>query len=55
MINFLKHVYYAVRYGEWKCGWEDYLGKPKFLVDHIYYDGNHVVFHCYKLWIEVYY
>ena len=52
-MNFLRHCYWAVRHGDWDCGWEMYKGKPILGIYHTYHDGYHLVFHCYKLWIEV--
>ena len=49
------HVYWAIRYGEWDCGWEHYEDKPMLGVYHSYYDGNWTCLHCYKLWISVHY
>ena len=54
-MTFLKNCYYAIRYGEWAMGWEQYEGKPQFALCHDYYDGHHVCFHCYKLWVGVFY
>jgi hypothetical protein len=51
----LHHLYYAIRYGEWSCGWEMYENKPPFGIYHTYYDGDHMTFHCYKLWVNVSY
>ena len=54
-MKFFRHCYYAVRYGEWNCGWEMYENKPKFGFYSFWYDGQHVGFHLYKFWIDVYY
>ena len=54
-MNKLKSCYHAIRYGDWNCGWEYYKDKPIFGFYTAYYDGNHSVFHCGKLWISVYY
>lgn len=50
-----KHIYWALRYGEWSWGWEMYPEKPQFGIFYTYYDGNIACFHLYKLWIEVEY
>ena len=49
----LKNLYYILRYGEWYWSWDIWEGKPMFAVEHLYYDGDHLVFHCYKLSIGV--
>jgi len=51
----IKHVYYAIFYGDWECGYELYEGKPKFGFFKCYYDGNHAALHVYNLWISVTY
>lgn len=50
-----KHVYWALRYGEWSVGWENYKDKPKFGVFFMYYDGHHCALHFGPGWISVYY
>lgn len=55
IIKFFRHVYWALRYGEWTADWEMYKDKPMLNVNYVYYDGHHVTFHCYKLWICVSY
>ena len=25
----LTHIYWAIRYGKWYCGWEQWEGKPQ--------------------------
>ena len=54
-MQFFRHCYHAIRYGDWDLGWESYKDKPMFGFYHTYYDGNHFSFHCYKLWISAYY
>jgi hypothetical protein len=54
-MNCFKHIYYAVRYGEWHSGWEQYEGKPQLGVFHHWYDGYHISLHIYRLWIGVSY
>lgn len=54
-MNFLRHCYWVIRYGDWDCGWEMYKNKPMLSVNHSYYNGYHAIFHCYKLWIAVSY
>lgn len=51
----LKHIYWALRYGTWKCGWGQYEGKPQWGFYHDYYDCNMACFHFYKFWIGVEY
>lgn len=55
MNNFFLHVYSAIRYGEWDWGYEDWKGKPKFALLHMYYDGDHVALHLGKFHISVVY
>lgn len=55
MKDFACHVYFALRYGSWDWGWENYEKKPMFGVYHTWYDGYHTTFHLYKLWINVHY
>ncbi len=54
-MNIFKHIYYAVRHGEWDCGWELYKDKPMFGFYCFRYDGNWFAFHCYKFWLSVCY
>ena len=54
-MEFFRHCYHAIRYGDWDLGWDSYKNKPMFGFYHTYYDGNHFSFHCYKLWISAYY
>lgn len=54
-MNLIKHIYYAVFYGEWSCGWRQYEGKPQWGLYTGYYDGHMACFHLYKLWIGVEY
>lgn len=51
----LRHCWWAIRYGEWHCGWKMYKDKPKFGFYHFYYDGNCAGFHLYKFWLSVRY
>lgn len=51
----MKRLYYMLRYGEWSMGWESYPDKPMFGLYREYYDGDYITFHCYKLWIVLYY
>ena len=34
----LKHIYWAIRHGDWDCGWERAPGDPWFSFHHGYYD-----------------
>jgi hypothetical protein len=54
-MKFFKHCWWAVRYGEWSSGWEMYENKPPLGAYYTFYDGHHVTFHCYKLWVNVSY
>ena len=54
-MQMLKTIYWAIRYGEWHTGWEQYDGKPQFGFYMTYYDGHHACFHCYKFWLGVSY
>ena len=49
----VKDLYYILRHGEYHWGWGMWEDKPMFGVEYMYYDGDHLVFHCYKLSIEV--
>ena len=51
----LTHIYWAIRYGKWYCGWEQWEDKPQWGFYHDWFDGNHAVVHIYKLWIGVEY
>lgn len=55
VINVVKHIYWALRYGEWSVGWENYKNKPMFGVVTCYYDGNHCCFHVGPGWLSVHY
>lgn len=50
-MKFFQHAYWAIRYGEWSWGWEQYEGKPQFAIVTTYYDGNWIAIHVWKLWI----
>ena len=54
-MNLFRHIYYAVRHGEWHWGWEQYEGKPQLGFYHEWYDGNQACVHIYKLYIGVTY
>ena len=54
-MNTLQHIYWALRYGKWYCGWEQWEDKPQLGFYHGWFDGNHAVVHIYKLWIGVEY
>lgn len=55
--KFLRHCYYAIRYGEWDIGWDkEWLTKEHhewFVLGHAYYDGNHVCLRIGKFYIYV--
>lgn len=55
VMNALKHIYWAVRYGKWHLGWGQWEDKPQWGFYHNWFDGNHAVVHIYKLWIGVEY
>ena len=59
MNKFLKHCYWAVRYGDWDIGWDkDWLTKPDhewFYCGHVYYDGDHAAIRIGKFFIGVSY
>lgn len=53
--NALRHIYWALRYGEWSVGWKHYKNKPMFGVYFCYYDGYHCCLHIGPGWIDVHY
>lgn len=59
MNKFLKHCYWAIRYGDWDMGWDkDWLTKPDhewFYCGHVYYDGHHAAIRIGKFFIGVSY
>lgn len=59
MKNLIKHIYYAVRYGDWDIGWDKtWLTQPDhtfFYAGHCYYDGYHAAIRIGKFYIGVSY
>lgn len=59
MKKFLRHVYFALRYGDWDIGWDKtWLTQPGhewFYCGHMYYDGNHAAIRIGKFFIGVSY
>lgn len=53
MKRFLCHLWAAMRWGDWYCGWELWEGKPRFGLFHLYYDGWRLCFHAGPLYLEV--
>ena len=54
-MNPFRHLYYAIRYGEWEWGWDNYADRYKFGFKHMYYDGDWITFWCFKFYISVNY
>lgn len=54
-MNKLKHIYWAIRYGDWDCGWESTYDRKSFGWDSMYYDGNWFSFYIGCFWVGVYY
>lgn len=54
-MNELRHIYYAVRYGDWDCGWEYVEDRKRLGWEHLYYDGDWFTLYLGNLWIAVYY
>jgi len=50
-VNIAKHIYWAIRYGEWHCGCEFYKGKPMIGIFYAWHDGNNIGAHLGPLWI----
>ena len=48
----MRAFYYALRYGDWVCGWERWEGKPWLSISHHYYDGDIYVLHIGWLYVE---
>lgn len=53
--NFIWHIRYAIRQGEWDYGWEQYKNKPQFGFYHTWYDCNWFCAHLGPLWISCHY
>jgi len=51
----VRHIYWALRYGEWSAGWEMYKGKPMIGVYLCYYDGHHCCLHAGPGWLAVHF
>ena len=43
------------RYGDWDCGFEQYIDKPQFGIFNEYYDGNIFALHIWRLWVTCFY
>lgn len=55
-MNKLRAAWFAVRYGEWHAGWDEYEKEDGFLSwTHIYYDGHHRYARIGKFWFGVSY
>lgn len=54
-MNIAKHIYWAVRHGEWSLGCEFYKNKPMIGVFWTYYDGNIFAAHLGPFWVGCYY
>ena len=46
------HLWTAIRWGDWSCGWEQWNNKPQFDFVRGYYDGYRNALHIGPLWIE---
>lgn len=57
--TFLRHSYFAIRYGDWDIGWDKWwLTKPDhtfFHIGHCYYDGDHAAIRIGKFYVGVSY
>ena len=55
----LRHIWLAIRYGEWSAGWDSDWGKkpdePFFHFSRLYYDGHHCYVRIGKGWFGVTY
>jgi hypothetical protein len=54
-VNIIRHIYWAVRHGEWSGGCKFYKNKPMIGVFYTYYDGNLFAAHLGPFWIECIY
>ncbi len=58
-MSIIKHVWWAVRHGEWSAGWDKSWGeKPGEPFVHcvpVHYDGHHCYLRVGKLWFGVTY
>jgi hypothetical protein len=55
MIEFIKTIIFAIRHGEWSCGYNAWYGKPMLGFYQDFYDGWRASIHVGKFWVEVYY
>ena len=39
-MSIFRHMYYAIRYGSWEWGLDNYTSKYRFGFKHSYYDGD---------------
>lgn len=58
-MSLFKHIWFAVRYGEWSAGWDRQWGskpdEPFFYLSALYYDGNHCYLRVGFFWCGVTY
>jgi len=55
LVNFISHVYTAIRYGDWDCGFELWKGKPTLDVALMPYDGWNFCLHIHSFYLCVNY
>ena len=55
IINFISHIYHALRYGSWCIGVEQYEGKPQCSITLMPYDGWNFAIHLLSFYVCVSY
>ncbi|HHJ1495598.1 TPA: hypothetical protein ACQGQ1_000931 [Pseudomonas aeruginosa] len=58
-MSLLKHIWWAVRHGDWSAGWDPHWGskpgEPFIWCKPMYYDGHHCYLRVGYFWIGVTY
>jgi hypothetical protein len=58
-MSIFKHIWWAIRYGDWSAGWDADWGttsaEPFLQYQSLYYDGNHRYVRVGKFWFGVTY
>ena len=54
-MSIFRHIYYAIRYGDWECGFDNHADRYKFGFKHMYYDGDWVTIWFFKFYVAVNY
>lgn len=54
-MSIFRHMYYAIRYGKWEWGFDNYSDRYRFGFKHSYYNGDWVIIWFFKFYVAVNY